>query len=573
MVFATPDDLSDNEDSGSSSSDDDEKINILRDLDRPKLPIQKIDKTISSPLPLIIFKGLGVRSSDLKTINGVEIKPMINNLSPTTRSGENLHDLMYTRKLIKFFFDRSYIEAAIRQPRNFNKAGPLENCEQYSINDHLVYKSTSFDSDKSPLSRTNKSAEMESESISNAQESSVDILKGSLVFDSNFESGNLLKAVRVTGRENLTINLKKSQKFGSGDFIPPEKVDQEYDLTLRNDLNTSGNIQWYYFSASTEDIKIGFSKAIVYPLRVRFNIVNMHKKDALYNFGMKPATFSSNCVRDDWRHRGEDVCYYKQCVHSAEDMSVRGDKKGNDKYILTFTYTFLGPVTVHFAHAYPYTYTDLKRYLASLEENPRVTSIMNRRELCTTIAGNSCECITITSKTCESNDGVLKPAIVISARIHPGETNSSYIMNGVIDFLISENPEAQALRDNFIFKIVPMLNPDGVIHGNYRCSLIGTDLNRRYLDPHPSLYPTVSAMKNLLDECQKKRGVFLFLDLHGHSKKKSAFCYGNDCTFQSDKLRSAAMSAESPEDIVSKRIFARSFPKVLSKLTNPNFHS
>jgi hypothetical protein len=28
-----------------------------------------------------------------------------------------------------------------------------------------------------------------------------------------------------------------------------------------------------------------------------------------------------------------------------------------------------------------------------------------------------------------------------------------------------------------------MLNPDGVIHGNYRCSLAGVDLNRQWVNP------------------------------------------------------------------------------------------
>lgn len=31
------------------------------------------------------------------------------------------------------------------------------------------------------------------------------------------------------------------------------------------------------------------------------------------------------------------------------------------------------------------------------------------------------------------------------------------------------------------FKIVPMINVDGVIGGNYRTSFIGKDLNRLYL--------------------------------------------------------------------------------------------
>jgi murein tripeptide amidase MpaA len=53
------------------------------------------------------------------------------------------------------------------------------------------------------------------------------------------------------------------------------------------------------------------------------------------------------------------------------------------------------------------------------------------------------------------------------------------MIQGVIDFLLSDSREARVLRKNFIFRIVPMLNPDGVIQGNYRCSVLGVDLNRR----------------------------------------------------------------------------------------------
>ena len=67
----------------------------------------------------------------------------------------------------------------------------------------------------------------------------------------------------------------------------------------------------------------------------------------------------------------------------------------------------------------------------------------------------------------------------MTARVHPGETNSSFMMKGAIDFLLSDTREAKLLRKKFIFRIIPMLNPDGVIYGNYRCSLLGVDLNRR----------------------------------------------------------------------------------------------
>lgn len=51
-------------------------------------------------------------------------------------------------------------------------------------------------------------------------------------------------------------------------------------------------------------------------------------------------------------------------------------------------------------------------------------------------------------------------------------------MEGLIDYLTSNERDARFLRDTYVFKIVPMLNPDGVIVGNYRCSLSGMDLNR-----------------------------------------------------------------------------------------------
>lgn len=54
------------------------------------------------------------------------------------------------------------------------------------------------------------------------------------------------------------------------------------------------------------------------------------------------------------------------------------------------------------------------------------------------------------------------------------------MMKGVIDYLVGPSVEARILRDHFIFKIIPMLNPDGVILGNTRCSLSGLDLNRQW---------------------------------------------------------------------------------------------
>jgi hypothetical protein len=127
------------------------------------------------------------------------------------------------------------------------------------------------------------------------------------------------------------------------------------------------------------------------------------------------------------------------------------------------------------------------------------------------------------------------------------------MMKGVIDFLISDAPEAKALRDQFVFKIIPMLNPDGVINGNYRCSLLGCDLNRRWKYPSEMLHPTIFHTKSLILQFAKERPLALFCDLHGHSKRKNVFMYGNS-------------DSKCPEA-------TRIFPYLLSKLAGPHMFS
>ena len=93
--------------------------------------------------------------------------------------------------------------------------------------------------------------------------------------------------------------------------------------------------------------------------------------------------------------------------------------------------------------------------------------------MCKTLAGNDVEMLIVTNFASTPENISHRKAIVLTCRIHPGESNSSIIMNGIIDYLISDEEKADALRNAFVFKIIPMLNPDGVIVGNYRCSLSG----------------------------------------------------------------------------------------------------
>ncbi|XP_046870471.1 cytosolic carboxypeptidase 6-like [Hypomesus transpacificus] len=121
-----------------------------------------------------------------------------------------------------------------------------------------------------------------------------------------------------------------------------------------------------------------------------------------------------------------------------------------------------------------------------------------------------------------------KRLVFLTARVHPGECPSSFVCQGVIDFLVSQHPVAQVLRDHVIFKIVPMLNPDGVYLGNYRCSLMGFDLNRHWQDPSPWAHPTLHAVKQLIVQMsQDPVGLEFYIDVHAHSTMLNGFMYGN----------------------------------------------
>lgn len=55
--------------------------------------------------------------------------------------------------------------------------------------------------------------------------------------------------------------------------------------------------------------------------------------------------------------------------------------------------------------------------------------------------------------------------IFLTSRVHPGESNASWVMNGTLEALLGNNPYVTSLRDDYIFKIVPMLNIEGVVNG------------------------------------------------------------------------------------------------------------
>ncbi|EAR84877.2 zinc carboxypeptidase family protein (macronuclear) [Tetrahymena thermophila SB210] len=317
--------------------------------------------------------------------------------------------------------------------------------------------------------------------------------KHTLRMDSSFESGNLFAAYQIGPKE--------------------------YDLVLQNDTNSKGNTQWFFFSVQ------GTQKNQI----VRFNIVNLMKNDSLFNYGMRPVVFSKKKNEQEqqgWFRGGFNISYFKNQI-------LRESQEKKTYYTLQFSYKFENSNdTVYFAHCYPYTYTDLNNYLSGLlSSNPsEMSKICQRKKLCLTLAKNKCDILTITApkQLKSSANQKSKQAIIIIARQHPGETPGSWMVEGVINYLCNlKSEEASYLREKCVFKVVPMVNPDGVIHGNYRTDLSGVDLNRNWLTPDKQYLTTVYAIKQLISSISREYKIRYIIDLHGHSKKMNAFFYGN----------------------------------------------
>ncbi len=50
--------------------------------------------------------------------------------------------------------------------------------------------------------------------------------------------------------------------------------------------------------------------------------------------------------------------------------------------------------------------------------------------------------------------GLLR-AILITFRVNPGESNASYLMQSILEYLVYDEEGARYLLDNFVFKVIP----------------------------------------------------------------------------------------------------------------------
>lgn len=79
------------------------------------------------------------------------------------------------------------------------------------------------------------------------------------------------------------------------------------------------------------------------------------------------------------------------------------------------------------------------------------------------------------------------------------------------------------IRSLVLVRLVPDnhgLPPDGVIVGNTRCNLAGSDLNRQYKHTVKEAFPTVFHVKEMINKLREDDvRVMLYCDLHAHSRQ------------------------------------------------------
>jgi hypothetical protein len=284
--------------------------------------------------------------------------------------------------------------------------------------------------------------------------------------------------------------------------------DTEFDLELMPDMGSCRRAEWFCFSVSRS--------AAAHPARLRLNITNISNPECVHKLGAQPVVLSSARLDDGWVREGEELAFFK------EDTST--------SIAVAFTFSFVLRLepgeTKYVAHSCPYTASMLRSDIRLLQEvAPR--ECFHRETLSLTCAAVPCDVLTITApETVDTIPISERPGVLVIARQHSGEVAGSWVCKGLLEFLLSRHYDAQFLRSHLVFKVIPMLNPDGVIQGMSRCSPEGFDLNRTWAEPDARLQPTVHAAKGLVARFCRERSVVMFVDLHGHSKRLGCHTYG-----------------------------------------------
>ncbi|KXZ52800.1 hypothetical protein GPECTOR_8g187 [Gonium pectorale] len=371
------------------------------------------------------------------------------------------------------------------------------------------------------------------------------VLYGKHIFRADFDSANL-------------------------ESVEPGFSGNEYLLRTQRDcegtLNEKATRTWFYFSVRGHSL----NELLI------FNILNLNKQGRLYSQDYRPVFWSAS--QPEWQPLRYKVTYRRE----GDDFQLRFCHRfeSEEETLFAFAIPFSYQQTQDMLDRLD---VQLPLALCGLAPTERACSpragthhaasssgtttggggggrisgsgahddeLYYRRQVLThSVEGRRVEILTITD--CAGATGELEPPLqgvfthdpgppaavfrggktvfFVSSRVHPGETPATHMFNGMLAFLLRRSdPRAAALRRRFVFKLVPLVNPDGVAAGNYRTDTLGQNLNRFYNGiPDGKSQPSVYAIKTLLMYYAQQGLLEYYLDLHAHANKKGVFIYGN----------------------------------------------
>jgi hypothetical protein len=134
-----------------------------------------------------------------------------------------------------------------------------------------------------------------------------------------------------------------------------------------------------------------------------------------------------------------------------------------------------------------------------------------------TVQGRDIPMITVTNADVPDAG---KKLLWLQAREHAWEAGTSYVMEGALRFITSDDPAARELRDKVVFKFTPMVDLDGCANGQVRFNANGYDVNQhwREVDLRQSqflrLMPEIWYTKKAILACMAGHRIDLLVNMH-----------------------------------------------------------
>ena len=213
---------------------------------------------------------------------------------------------------------------------------------------------------------------------------------------------------------------------------------------------------------------------------------------------------------------------------------------------------------VWIAHIPPYTPERLQRLLGEINKSPDAKiEIIGK-----SVQGRELYQVTVTDEAVPDKN---KKVVWLMVRQHAWEAATSYVLEGALQWIISNDPKAIALRKQVVFVFTPTLDPDGCLHGKIRFNANGFDVNRHFDEVN---LKSKQALLNMPEIWYLKKSLYSFLGaglpidlmlcMHNDENPEYMNWFGEEDSYQ-------MMAKRLHERLAVETSFDPSMPPALSK--------